>query len=436
MASRRVVITTFGSLGDLHPYLAVGQALQRRGYDVRIGTVDIFRERIEDAGLGFAPVRAAAYQEPTPALVRRVLQSRTGMRYLVRDMMMPSLRLAYEDTLAAAADADLLISHPLTFATSLVAQRLRKPWLSTQLAPFGMASALDRPVLPGLTWLRPLGAGPGVYRFLLRLADRMTRRWVRPLDALRAELGLPRLREAGNPLFAGGHSPFGVLALFSPLFGPPQLDWPPRVTATGFPFFPETVAPNPALDAWLDAGPEPFIFTLGSSAVIAPGDFFRASAAAARRLGQRALLVGVGAQAFTHGRRLGDQAVSGTASFGGEDVLAVPYASYAQVFPRGAAIVHQGGIGTTAEALRAGRPMLVVPFGVDQPDNAARAERLGVGRVVPERRYRVDRVITALRALLGPAYRSRAAEVGAAIRREDGAEAAAEAIERVLGDRL
>ena len=434
MVSRRVLLTTFGSLGDLHPYLAVGQELRRRGYAVRVATLGRYRERVEAAGLEFALLRASSTEQLTPALIERALHSRTGVRYIVRDLVMPSLRTAYEDTVLAADGADLLVTHPLTFATALVAEQRRLPWLSTQLAPIGLASAFDPPPLPGLAWLRPLGAGPGVYRLLLKLADWMTRRWMRPVDALRAELGLARMSACGNPLFACGQSPFGVLALFSPLLARAQRDWPARVTVTGFPFFAQDVGPNEALEAWLGAGPVPVIFTLGSTAVMNPGEFFRESAAAARRMGMRALLLGVGAQALADPREVGQQAVAGTALEGGDDVLAVPYASYREVFPRGAAIVHQGGIGTTAEALRAGRPMVVVPFGVDQPDNAARVERLGVARVLRRKRYGAGRVAAALESLLRSGVKARAEAVGKAVGEEDGAAVAADAIGRVLGD--
>ena len=111
-------------------------------------------------------------------------------------------------------------------------------------------------------------------------------------------------------------------------------------------------------------------------------------------LGVRALLLGAPPEAqfsMAHGDDAG----------GPHAALACPYASYAQVFPAAAAIVHQGGVGTTAEAMRAGRPMLVVPWGVDQPDNAARVVHMGVARTLHRKAYRAARVVQALRPLLG-----------------------------------
>src|SRR5262249_51716856 len=115
------------------------------------------------------------------------------------------------------------------------------------------------------------------------------------------------------------------------------------------------------------------------------------------------------------------------------DVVAFDYAPYSELFPRAAAIVHQGGIGTTAQALRSGRPMLVVPFAFDQPDNAERARRLGVARVIASRRYGVESATRELARILGDAtYASRAAEVGAEIAREDGVGRACDEIEHLL----
>ena len=116
-----------------------------------------------------------------------------------------------------------------------------------------------------------------------------------------------------------------------------------------------------------------------------------------------------------------------------DDILVCAYAAYSTLFPRAAAIVHQGGVGTTAQALRAGKPTLVVPFAHDQPDNAYRVERLGVSRTLYPRQYKAPRVVQVLRALLDdPNVLIRAAGVAAQVRAEDGVGVACAEIERVL----
>lgn len=413
---RKIVLTAVGSLGDLHPYLAIGQELARRGHQVLVATVPGFRERVEAAGLDFHPMRGAMMEAPNPELIRRVFNGPQGVEYLLREVILPALPTAYADTLLAAEGADLLVAHPLTWATRLVAEKRDIPWVSTTLAPTSLLSATDPPLLPGLELLYRLHPPQRVWRLFFGLADRISRRWLRPYDELRQSLGLP---DSGNPMFGGGHSPLRELALFSPVFGPPQPDWPPQTLATGFSFFDQPAEATPNLDRWLAAGPPPVIFTLGSSAVNAPGDFFRQSAAAARRIGRRALLLGVKPGEVTMRPGL--------------DVFCLAYGAYAAIFPRGAVVVHQGGIGTTAEALRAGVPMLVVPFGVDQPDNAARVVRLGVGRTLSRRRYRERRVAQALRLLLEqPSFAEKAGALAAVVRAERGTVAACDVLEAVL----
>jgi rhamnosyltransferase subunit B len=114
-------------------------------------------------------------------------------------------------------------------------------------------------------------------------------------------------------------------------------------------------------------------------------------------------------------------------------VLAVPYAPHGDLFPRALAIIHQGGIGTTGQALRAGRPMLVVPHAFDQPDNAARVTGLGVARTLLPKHYTATRAVTQVRTLLeNPSYAQRAAEVGDMVRLEDGIQRACDALEIYL----
>jgi UDP:flavonoid glycosyltransferase YjiC (YdhE family) len=114
-------------------------------------------------------------------------------------------------------------------------------------------------------------------------------------------------------------------------------------------------------------------------------------------------------------------------------VVAFDYAPFSELFPRAAAIVHPGGIGTTGLAMQSGRPMLVVPFAHDQPDNAARVTRLGIARTLPRHRYSASRVEAELRRLLDdPEYARRAAAVGAQLRQEDGVRTACDALEDLL----
>jgi UDP:flavonoid glycosyltransferase YjiC (YdhE family) len=356
--------------------------------------------------------------DPTDrARIAAVMDPAKGSQHLIRDWLMPTMRQTYEELREAAADADVLVTHPGAFAAPVLAAERKLPWVATVLAPMSFFSATDFPVpppAPRLVHLRRLGSWFG--RLMVRGARHATRDWSEPIYRLREGLGLPR---GGNPIFEGQFSPTTNLALFSRVMAAPQPDWPPNVNETGFVFYNGPDPLSDELEAFLAAGPPPVVFTLGTSAVGAAGTFYEESAAAAAKLRVRAVLLNGG---------FAENALRGAIS---RDILIVDRAPHQLLFPRAAAIVHQGGIGTTAQALRAGRPAIVVPHAHDQPDNAYRVTMLGVARTIFPSAYRAARVARELSRLLGkPSYATRAAAVAESVRAEDGARAAADAIER------
>src|SRR5262249_10311856 len=156
--------------------------------------------------------------------------------FVIRELMMPALRESYDDTLAAADGADLLVSHMLTFTTRLAAEKKGIPWASTFLQPLGFFSAHDPPVLPPAPFLSKLRfLRAAFHRSLFWLARQKVRSWCEPWHRLRAEVGLPPTPE--SPLFEGQHSPALVLAMFSKWLADRQPDWPPQAVLTGFPFY-------------------------------------------------------------------------------------------------------------------------------------------------------------------------------------------------------
>jgi rhamnosyltransferase subunit B len=421
----KIVLSTFGSLGDLNPYLGIALGLKSRGHAPVVATSGFYRGYVEGAGVGFHPVRPDLSTDDRET-IRRIMDPKGGLEFLVRGVMLSRLRESYRDMEEALRGASLLVTHPLSFAGRVAAEKLRIPWVSTVLAPISFLSAWDPPILPDFSFLRNLRVlGPAVNRWIYaRLPNLYTRKWVEPVRRLREELGLPAGK---NPLFGGQHSPDLVLALFSRLFATPQKDWPDRTVVTGFVTFdrdPHGEGMEEGLDRFLEAGPPPIVFTLGSSAVFEAGNFYRESAKAASALGKRAVLL-VGKDLS---QDIPDPLPGGVAAF--------PYAPYSEIFPRCAALVHSGGIGTVAQGMRAGKPSLAVYYGFDQPDNAARMARLGMGKAVPAKRYAADLAASLLREILeNPVYADRASSAGDRVRSEDGAGTACLAIERLLGER-
>lgn len=423
---KRILLTTFGSLGDLHPYMALALGLQARGHEVAIAASDVYRGKIERAGIGFHPVRPTL---PPPKeaqeTIARVMHPRRGPEYLFKHLLLPALRESYEDLTAAANGADILITHMITLAAPLVAERLSLPWVSCALQPSIFLSAFDPPLFGGAPWLAwAYRLGSAGARALLGIVRSVQTAWLAPVRRFRKELGLPSLAATDLDMQI---SPFLHLALFSRVLGSPQPDWPPQTRQAGFCFYDrleEGQGLSKEIEEFLQAGTPPIVFTLGSSAVMNPGSFFNVSLEAARIAGGRALLL-VGADP---GNILNQRLPEG--------MLAAPYAPYSEVFPRCAAIVHQGGAGTTAQALRAGRPQLVVPFAYDQPDNAARVARAGAGSVLRLRSYNPHRASAELRALMtAPSSAECAEQLAGLVRSEEGVGTACDAIEEQLRTR-
>jgi UDP:flavonoid glycosyltransferase YjiC (YdhE family) len=412
--SQRIVLGTIGSLGDLHPCLALALELKRRGHRPVIASTEYYRAKVTGLGLEFRAIRPA-WNPTDQTLIGQCESLKDGLEILYRRLILPHLRATYDDLLAAAADADLLIAGELVYAAPLVAETRRLPWVSLILSPLSFFSSHDpsiTPNVPSLIHLRKFGRH--AYQAGMAMGRIAARHWSDPVRRLRRELGL---RRDCDPVFRDKFAAELVLAMFSPLLAAKQENWPPHTLQPGFAWFDDPAAPiprTPELEEFLACGEPPIVFTQGSAAVHNAGSFYDVSMQAARALGRRGLLLG-------H---------SGTSE---ENVLAVRYAPYTQVFAQAAVIVHQGGSGTTGVALRAGRPMLVVPYGWDQPDNAARIERLGVGLHLARRDYTVKTATQALKRLLnGSCFAESALYAAKRIREEPGVVAASDAIESLL----
>jgi UDP:flavonoid glycosyltransferase YjiC (YdhE family) len=393
--------------------------LQRRGHRVTVASTGFYRSKVEELGIGFLPLRPD-WDPNDRELIRQCEDLKSGPEVLFRKLVLPHLRDTYDDLLSAAAGADLMIAGELVFAAPLVAEKLGLRRGSAILSPASFLSAHDPTVLVNVPWLIHVRkAGWPVYRAALNIGRMGIRHWWDPVRRLRREQGL---RVDCDPLFRDKFSPDLVLALFSSCLAQPQPDWPSHTVQPGFVYFdrqgPQADSSSPELTAFLASGPAPIVFSLGSTAVHNPGDFYEASVEATKRLGARAVLL------------LGSNAAP---QVGSPEILALPYAPFSQVFPHAAVIVHQGGSGTIGQALLAGRPMLIVPYGWDQPDNAARVERLGVGLHVPRSKYSAGTAAAALERLLGDSrFAARAAQASAQMQAEDGLTAACDAIDAVL----
>jgi len=410
-------------MGDINPLVALALELKRRGHVPVMAFPAVYRAKIEPLGLEFHAVRPDI--DPTNnVLVEMIYDIKHGTEHGLRNFLFPSLRQTYDDLTDAATKperADLLLLGELNYAGPIVAEVTGIKWASYVLAPLSFFSAFDPPVLPPYPKLaRADKAVPGFGRVIKRVARFASRKWPEPIYDLRRELGLPR---GMNPLFDAKHSPHLVLAMFSHVLGKKQKDWPENTLITGFCYY-DADAGNAALPKHLEefvaAGAPPVVFTLGSAAVLAAGDFYEVSAKAAIELGTRAVLL-IGSDP----RNKPQQELP-------DSICVAEYAPYSALFSRASLVTHQGGVGTTAQCLRAGKPMLIMPYSHDQPDNARRMKRLKVAKVIQRSNFKPHKVAGKLRAMLDdPNLAQNAKSVAQQVSREDGVKAACDALEEL-----
>lgn len=418
---RKILLATFGSHGDVHPFVGLGQSLRDRGHDVTLHTSEYFRPLVESlggGGLGFSGY--GTVEDFKRGISNKMLWSRTrGYKAVFGIGVKEGLRKSYEElarvigtwTEAERASA-VIVNSTLSMSARVAQEKFGIAGATVHLSPVIMRSCDVPPKMPGLfmpTWM-PLWLKKKIWE----VGDT---RFIDPLicptlNPLRAELGLAPVSRV---LDRWWNSPQRVIGLWPEWYGPSAADWPEQFRHTGFPMYDEgDVTPLPAsLEKFLSEGEAPIAFTPGS-AMLFGHRFFEAAARACRDLGRRGLLL------TRHAEQIPKDLPAG--------VIHVPYAPFGALLPRCAAAVHHGGIGTTSQALKAGIPQVVVHFSHDQPDNASRLERLGVGEGINSMFLGGRRLARTLGRLLSDPSVARACKATAA-RVTPGLNAACELIE-------
>jgi UDP:flavonoid glycosyltransferase YjiC (YdhE family) len=382
----RILLPTIGSSGDVNPFIELGRALKARGHEVTIATNEMFSEQVAGNGLGFAPLGT---REEAETLMRdpRLWHPRRGLGSIVELALLPNIERLYRLIKERDGPGMVVAASTLCLGARVAQETLGVPTATLHLQPIAFRSLFDN----GKVWRLDMGPGMprAVKRALFWLMDAVyAEPKVRPgLNAFRSTLGLAPVRGIFSRYF---HSPQLVLGLFPEWYAAPQPDWPPNTHLTGFVLHDDggSAEARAQADAFLDAGPAPVLVTPGSAAMDRTM-FFRRTVEACRKAGVRAMLV------TNHPGQLPPELPSGIRAFS--------YLPFSSVLPRCSAIVYHGGIGTLAQAIKAGVPQLVVSNAHDQPDNAQRIERLGLGIGVSQSGYGRGRAARALAQLLGSA---------------------------------
>jgi sterol 3beta-glucosyltransferase len=409
----RIAIQTFGTRGDVQPYIALALGLIKAGFEVQLAAPVQFAAMVSEYGVPFAPLPGELLALiDTPAGKSAIVNGQGfGAGFKLLKHVRPLMRqlLDAEWTAVGAFAPHAIIYHPKSLAAPHMAQRLGCPAiLASPLPGFTPTSAFPSPLFPFAN-LGPLNRvshavaikGAGL------LFGKAVREW------RSTSLGLPRRGAAQT-------GPAGTLYAYSPNVVPRPADWGDNVSVGGY-WFLDTEAwrPDANLAAFLEAGEPPVYVGFGSMPGIDPDRMTELVVEGLAQAGARGLLaIGGGALA----------ARANTPS-----VHVITGAPHDKLFPYVGATIHHGGAGTTAAGLRAGKPTVACPFFGDQPFWGRRIAQLGVGPSPLNRKaLSPESIAGAITAMRQREMRERATALGAAIRGEDGVGSAVAFIDRVV----
>ncbi|MCD6050203.1 MAG: glycosyl transferase family 28 [Verrucomicrobia bacterium] len=403
------ILITVGTDGDIFPYVGLGTVLRARGHTVTLVASEHYEPLARRHGFAF---RALISKTENDALFHHpdfwhpfktgALSARWGVRFIRRQ---------YELVKSITTPDSVLIASPGVFAAPLVYDKLGTPWASIVLQPWLLPSPQSRPVIPGLPFLSH--APPFVWSLFEHAMNLYGGHlFGRELNRFRTELGLKPWKR----VFKDWLSPQLILALFPEWFAPIAPDWPKQVRLTGFPIFDSSQSASlpPDVQSFCESGSPPVAITFGTG-MVHSAKLFRAALEACETMKTRAILL-------TKHR---DQLPAHLPPH----VLHCTFAPFAKLFLHCSAVIHHGGIGTTAQCFAAGVPQLIHPICFDQIDNGVRVRRLGAGDYLRSTPATAQQIAQALRPLLTSEAQFRARSLITRFQNTNALESAATLIE-------
>lgn len=379
---KTILFPTLGSSGDVIPLLNIIQAMNQRGFQAKLIASPVFQKIASESDVDLIPL--GTEQQFNTMLNNPDLWHPTrGFSVIVREGILPFLRPLFEIIQTFDPKNTLVVSPLLLFGSHLAHEKLGHPFVTLQLQPSLLRSAYAAPVLGGFEI--PAWYPPSLVRMYYKLLDRS---FIDPIlapaiNAYRAELGLPPVHRIFDQFL---FSPIKNICLFPEWYAPPQGDWPPNTCLTGF-IGHHSASPllSTELNAFLAEGDKPLVFTAGT-AMRHGNEFFQTAISTTQMLGKRAILISRQIQQVFENLP--------------KEILYQPYADFSQLLPHASMFIYHGGIGSLAEATAAGVPQLIMPLSQDQPDNAARIRRLGLGDSIKPNQFKPKNVAQKIGKLL------------------------------------
>lgn len=422
----KVILSTIGSSGDINPFIAIARSLQDRGHETTMLINPFFESAARQASIGYLPL-GEEMDFRLMSQIKNITHPRKGGFAVMRELVLPNIRLMHDrmDEAIRSVAPDVAVLHHICIGAGWAYESRAVPYATVVLAPSLWLNYNDRSVFAGM----PDSLPHMVLRAGMWVGERQCRWLMDPsINRARRDLGLPPARDW---IFSDARGGELNLGMWSPVMRPPMPGDPPNGVLCGFPwhdrfqrFEDRADEVSRYIDECKTDGDEPVLFTLGTAVVHLAGSFYHDAAEACRRLGRRGILI---TNRGEYAPRPHELPVG---------VKAFEYAPFSRVMPRVACSVHHGGIGTTAQGLKSGRPTVIIPHAYDQFDNAARARRLGVSATLSRTRVNSGRLTRALRDMLdNHAARTAAESIGATLSTEDGALTAAIEIEKLAASR-
>ena len=419
------LLLTYGTRGDVQPFVALGKGLREAGHNVTISTSTRFQSFIEDHGFHFEPMSDDLLAILDTDDGKEVIQEANGILGILKakkrlsEKVKPMQRQLLSDSWDAAqkTNPDIIIYHPKAFSAPHIAQKLDVP--AAMAVPFSfLVPTKEQPSfgLPDLgigRWYNKL-----TYKFVLSMMGLMTNPFVKDWYK---EQGM-EAPDKINPLTLADGKPIPVLHCFSRHVMPRPNDWPDHAHVTGYWFLDDQEGWEPPEDlkAFLETGDPPVYIGFGSMAAKDPERLGQIAIEALQKTGKRGILA------------------SGWGGLKTEDlpdtVFKIDHAPHDWLFPQMAAIVHHGGAGTTAAALRAGKPSIICPFIADQPYWGKKVHKLGVGSApINQKTLTAEKLADAIEEVTSnPDIQRKASELGVKIKQETGVENAVSIIEELV----
>lgn len=414
-----IILLSYGSRGDVQPFVALARALRHIGHRVRVVGPPNFADLGHAYAIDYVPVGSDLQAQLNSDQIKTRTQAVNAIQLLriLRDKLLSFIDDVARETWKAAQGGELVIGTGPASASA--AEALGVPFIEAAMQPLTPTRDFPSPVAP--TWLQ-LG---GTVNRLTHVAFEQAFWQLFRMNTNRMRthvLGLPPYKMR-NPLCQIREQGLLRLYAYSAHVVPRPDDWPSNHQVTGYWFLPPPPEWQPPADlsTFLAAGPPPVYVGFGS---MLARDSQRLTALVAEAL----------AQAGQRGILAGGWGALDSRAHQSETIFVVDTVPHHWLFPRMAAIVHHGGAGTTGAALRSGVPSLVVPFGFDQPFWGHRVAALGVGlRPIPRAQITAPRLAAAIDQMIHtPQMRERAARLGMQIQQEQGMAQAIDHIHRVL----